>query len=106
MSEAFEKPFGPASLSVNIAGQSFTTLVDSGAAKSCISVDIRRRLKKVLAPLSCGQFLRMGNGELVQPLGCCTTSVLVQRDALVVLFTVLQDCVADVIFFIVQHSTY
>lgn len=44
-----------------------------------------------------GRYLRMGNGELVQPLGCSTFSVIIGANCYIVIFTVLSSCVADVI---------
>lgn len=72
-------------------------LVDTGAVKSCTSKNARRRLRKVLEPPMDGQFLRMGNQELVRPLGYCTTSVRVEVNRYVLVFIVLPYCIADVI---------
>lgn len=101
--------FEPAALSVDIAMQSFTALIYTGAATSCILETIRHHPKKVLVPLPRGQFLRMHSSELVHPLRCCRMSVLMGGYTFVVLFTVLKECVADIIFgwdlFIIQQST-
>lgn len=70
--------------------------MDTGAAKSCIAESVRRSLRKVLTPAH-GRLLRMGNGELVRPLGYSTVFMLLGGSRYVVLFTVLQNCVADVI---------
>lgn len=39
----------------------------------------------------------MGNGDLIRPLGCSTLSVTLGSNRYVVVFTVLSNCVADVI---------
>lgn len=70
--------------------------MDTGAATSCISEGIRRRLHAVLTPAR-AHFLRLGNGAICQSLGCATLSVLIAGTRYVILFTVLPDCAADVI---------
>lgn len=71
-------------------------MVDTGAAKSCISDNVCRRLRKVITPAN-GHLLRMGNGELVQPLGCASVSILIAGVSYTVVFLVVSNCVADVI---------
>lgn len=58
---------------------------------------VRRQLHKVLTPPENGHFLRMGNKQLVRPLGYCATSIRVGGDSFIVLFTVLPHCITDVI---------
>lgn len=77
--------------------QLIPALVDTGAAKSCMSNHLRRRLNKVLTPPTSGHFLRLGNGELTQPLGCCTMPISISGITHIIVFTVLSSCVADLI---------
>lgn len=75
----------------------FSTLVDTGAARSCISEHIRRQLHKVLTPPTEGYNLRMGNRKLVRPLGYCTASVRVGGNNHVIIPTVIAHSIADII---------
>lgn len=82
---------------VEISGQTFEALVDTGATKPCLSDGIHRLLHKGLAASENEQLLRMGNGDLVTPVGYCTTSFCNGNPCYVAPFVVVSKCVADVI---------
>lgn len=82
---------------MEIGGHKFNALVDTGASKSCLSERVRSHLHRVLTPLTAGHLLRMGNGDLVQPLGYCTLPIRIGQSHHTVIFTVLTSCIADVI---------
>lgn len=86
----------PITVAVVIGTYVFSALLDAGATNSCLTENIRRRLHKVITPPNPKHFLRMGNGQLVQPRGYCTASIQVGRNNYVVQLMFLAYCISDI----------
>lgn len=87
----------PPFVTVEISSKTFEALVDTGATKSRLSDRIHHLLHKVVFPSENVELLWMGNGNLVTPIGYCTTSFRIGDQCYVAPFVVLSKCVSDVI---------
>lgn len=84
-------------MTLDFDGCKLEGLVDTGATISCISESLRRRLRKVLTPITADHCVKLGDCRAVQPLGYCTGRVTIGAHLHVINFLVLSQCISDVV---------